>query len=168
LQGFSSAVGPGTRFCCIGELDLEEYRSHTLGLPVCPHTGRRISPETGKGRLTAVRTFYRWAYKMYLLDRLPRNVDDLARMPSNGHLPVRVYSFEELKAFWKSASSRLRCWIALALNCGFGQQDIAELRCSEVDWDHGTIERERSKTQVKAKFKLWPLAPDLLKKHRNP
>jgi hypothetical protein len=43
---------------------------------------------------------------------------------------------------------RLRCWMVLGLNCGFGQQDIADLRCNEVDWDNGYIERERSKTKV--------------------
>ncbi len=45
----------------------------------------------------------------------------------------------------------------LALNTGFGQQDISDLRMNEEDWENGYIERERSKTKVKAKHKLWSI-----------
>lgn len=48
-----------------------------------------------------------------------------------------------------------------------GQMDINDLRCDEVNWEDGYIERERSKTAVKAKCKLWPVTLALLEKHRH-
>jgi hypothetical protein len=37
---------------------------------------------------------------------------------------------------------------------------------AEVDWENGYIDRERWKTKVRARYKLWPLTLQLLKEHR--
>jgi len=73
---------------------------------------------------------------------------------------------DELKTLWANAVSRTRCFIALALNCGFGQQGISDLRTNEGNWDGGYIERARSKTGVQAKHRLWAATLALLKEHR--
>jgi len=49
-----------------------------------------------------------------------------------------------------------------------GQQDISDLRCDEIDGRDGFVERERSKTGVKAKHKLWQITLDLLAEHKHP
>ena len=171
LTDFAAAVGPGKQFGCIGEMDIEDYRSRTLGLPLSEHTGRPIRPATARGRLKAVRAMFRWAWKMHLIENLPRNIDDIAKMPNgngNGCQPeVRTFTKEELKALWANAVSRTRCLIALAINCGMGQQDISDLRTSEICWDGGYIERARSKTGVLAKHKLWSVTLHLMEEHRD-
>jgi len=49
LKAFAAAVGPDKRFSCLGELDIEDYRSRTLNLPQSEDTGRPIAPDnTGK------------------------------------------------------------------------------------------------------------------------
>jgi len=48
-----------------------------------------------------------------------------------------------------------------------GQQDISDLRMDEVDWENGYIERERSKTKVKTKHKLWAVTLELMKEFRH-
>jgi hypothetical protein len=48
-----------------------------------------------------------------------------------------------------------------------GQRDISDLRVNEVDWKNGYIERNRSKTGVRAKYKLWGVTLKLLKEHRH-
>jgi integrase len=58
--------------------------------------------------------------------------------------------------------------MALALNCAFGQNDISELRLSEVDFAKGYICRNRSKTGIWAKYKLWPVTLKLIEQHRSP
>jgi len=103
---------------------------------------------------------------MYLIERLPRNLEDIAKVPNGGQPQVRTFSMDELKLIWNNAIARLRCWIALALNCGMGQQDISCLKVAEVDWDNGYVVRERSKTKVKTKHKLWATTHELLKAHR--
>ena len=59
----------------------------------------------------------------------------------------------------------------MMLNTGAYQNDIAELRRSEVDWSRGTIRRARSKTRERGgpvvTYKLWPETFALLEKYRS-
>ena len=73
----------------------------------------------------------------------------------------------ELKTLWDVASSRVKSYIILALNCGLTQKDISDLRINEIDFDNGYIKRERSKTKVYAEHKLWGVTLDLIAKHRH-
>ena len=167
LNDFIAYVGMRTRFASIGELILDEYRSHTLALPMSQKTGRRISPATAKDRLSMVHTVYRWAWKMRIIDTLPRNLDGFAKV-TIPKTEAKVFSLEEIHALWNAADPRLRCWMALGLNCGYGQQDISDLRVDEVDWANGQIDRLRSKSGVQAKHRLWDITLDLMRGHRAP
>ena len=167
LNTFAQFIGENTRFATLQEMQLEAYRSHLLSLPVSNVTKRPIRLRTAKSRLAAVKTLYRWAYKMYLIENMPRNLMDYTNYPW-GKTTVKVYTLGEIETLWKRANDRLRCWIALALNCGFGQKDISDLCCNEIDWQGGYIVRERSKTGVKAKHKLWAITLQLLKQEMEP
>lgn len=131
LNDFAAHVGPGKKMSCLGELDLEDYRNHTLNRPQSNSTGRRIAPKTAKGRLGSVRTMIRWGWKMSIIDKMPRNLEDIAKVPNGGQPKVLRFTLDELKTLWELANDRLRCWIALALNCGMGQQDITDLKVGE-------------------------------------
>jgi excisionase family DNA binding protein len=165
LTQFSTAIGAQQKITSISELDLEDYRTHALTRPNSNKTGRPISPFTAQGRLSSVRIMIRWAWRMHLIENLPRNLDGIASIPNSGQPKVHTFSLDELKLLWAKAKPRLRCWIALALNCGIGQRDVSDLKVGEVDWDGGYIERERSKTGVKTKHKLWAATLELLKQH---
>ncbi len=171
LQDFVDRIGNAKRLGEICELDLEDYRNETLRLPTSAATGHRICLRTAKGRLKVVMVLFRWAYKMFLTSRLPRNIDSLSKVTKNGNgaqqPKVKTFTIEELQDMWANANGRTRCYIALALNCGMGQKDIADLRNKEVDWGNGYIERGRSKTNVQSKHKLWSVTLDLLKQHRS-
>jgi hypothetical protein len=57
-------------------------------------------------------------------------------------------------------------------NCGMTQEDVSELRDSEVDWQSGRVIRKRSKTATwdnvpTVNYKLWPLTFELLQKYRS-
>lgn len=174
LKDFWSCVGEKKRVGCIGELDLDEYRNRTLDLPLNGSKLKRrklkpISPATARDRLKAVRALYRWAWKMHIIENLPRNIDDIAR--TNGNVApeenIKTFSLDELKKIWSIAPSRTRCFIALALNCGMGQKDISDLKRNEIDLDGGYIERARSKTNIRAKHKLWKVTRELLAEHAD-
>ena len=169
LNRFVAYVGRNTLFDEIGETDLEDFKDHVLSRPISASSERPISSETAKGHLSIVKTMYKWAYKMRLIELLPRNLDDLTKISTNGNSEPKVLTFtmKELGILWKKGISRHRCFVLLALNCGFGQQDISDLRMDEVDWENGYIERERSKTKVKAKHKLWAVTLELMKEHRH-
>jgi len=146
------------------------YRNETLGLPISAKTGRSISSRTAYGRLKTVVALIRWAYRMHLLEHMPRNIDTLSKMPRNGNggqPEVRIFSAEELKLIWEKAPSRVRCFIALAINCGYGQKDLSDLRHGDIDWEDGYIERIRVKTGVRSRHKLWQITLDLVRKHKS-
>lgn len=165
LQNFNDHVGPRGVFRHLGEFDIDAFRTQTLSLPVSTYTQRPITISTARGRLKAVRALFRWAWKMRLIENLPRNIDDVARIPNGNRTEVKIYTVAELGTLWESAPSRTRCYMALALNCGYGQTDISDLRMGEVNWDEGYIERDRSKTRVRAKHKLWDVTLRLLKEN---
>ena len=173
LMDFARCVGADRQMSRVGELDLEDYKTHTLDRPHSSKTGRPIRPATAQGRLGGVRTMIRWAWRMHIIENLPRNLQDIAKVPNGGQPEVCVFTMDELSLIWEFALGRIRnrtrtrtrCWIALTLNCGMGQQDISDLKVGEIDWTGGYIIRERSKTGVKTKHKLWQMTLDLLREH---
>jgi hypothetical protein len=56
----------------------------------------------------------------------------------------------------------------MALNRGYGQTDISDLKVSEVNWELGIIDRQRSKTGVRQRHKLWPTTLALMQQVRYP
>lgn len=162
LHQFLGFVGSDKLFHSVSALALEDYRNHVLALPVSEQTGRPISPRTAKDRLAEVKAFMVWAYEMELCD-LPRNLRRYAQVDLPEPTPT-VFTSEELGELWKASSQRMRCLMALALNCGFGQQDLSDLRVGEIDFTGQFIDRRRSKTGVRARHKLWPMTVALLKK----
>ena len=101
------------------------------------------------------------------LCEMPRNLRRYSRL-SLPRPSVKIFSIEEVQTHWKDADQRLRCFMALALNAGMGQKDISDLRMREVDWDRGYIERGRSKTGVRGRYKLWPATLELMQAVRSP
>ncbi len=167
LSVFCAAVGAKERFCGLTELQLEDYKQAMLRLPKSKHTGRPISPSTAKGRLDAVKSLYRWAYKMHIIEAEPRNMLDYARVT----LPppkVAVFTVEEIRRLWAGADLRMKAWMSLALNTGAGQVDISELRVRDVSLESRVLDRPRIKTGVRGRHRLWPLTVELLGAHRRP
>ena len=56
--------------------------------------------------------------------------------------------------------------MALAVNCGYGANDISDLLVAEIDWETGIIDRDSSKTGIRQRHKLWPVTLELLKKFK--
>ena len=46
--------------------------------------------------------------------------------------------------------------ILLAVNCGFGNTDCAELKKDHIDWRKGWVDYARPKTFIERRCKLWP------------
>src|SRR5262249_39079581 len=62
--------------------------------------------------------------------------------------------------------------LLLMANTGATQEDVSDLKDSEVDWLAGRIIRKRSKTAAHenvpvVNYRLWPVTFDLLKKYRS-
>lgn len=163
LDCFLDFVGGNTSFDCVTELLLEDYRNHAIQLPKSEHTGKPIRPRTAQTRLATVKALYRWCYEMRLCE-LPRNIGRYARMTVPEPEP-EVFTLDEVRILWDAAHPRLRCFMALGLNCGYGQKDIADLTVKVINLEDGFIERHRSKTKIYSKHRLWPVTTELIAQH---
>ncbi len=160
---FTKHFGKDTLINDLTELDLEQYKNF--------HAGRKnISKITARDYLSTVKIFFRWGWKMSLIEKLPRNIDDLTKITSGRAKLVKpmpkIFTMEELKTLWEAAGEKVKTWTVLGLNCSFTQKDLAELRASELDLEHGSIKRERSKTKVYSVCTLFEVSVDLIAKHR--
>ena len=118
---------------------LRLYRDATIELPPVRlsdgTSGHNISPFTAKKRLAAVRMFMEWSYREGFIDHLPRNIDRRyveMRLPDPS---PKSFTVDEVQELFKYASQRTRLYIALSLNCGYGQTDIATLGHAEIFWE---------------------------------
>ena len=148
----------------LNEMCLDDYRNHTLSLPVSAATNKSISPWTAKSRLDIVKLMIKWGYQMALLETLPRNLDGYSRV-TIPEPTVNRFSREEIHTLYSAASERTKMYILLGLNCGFGQSDISDLRVGEVSIEAARVIRKRTKTGVHCQLKLWPLTVEMLKVH---
>ncbi len=124
----------------------------------------QYTAHTANDKLKFAAQFIRWAYEQRVLAELPRSLEKFVhRFPvvKEGH-PLPLIDIRKL---WKMASPRLRCFIALGLNCGFKNKDITSLDAGQLD--SGRLIGWRSKTKVPMNYKLWPVTWELIQQCRN-
>jgi integrase len=76
---------------------------------------------------------------------------------------VETYNPEELAVLWSYATPLERCYIALALNFGFGQMELRTLLAKDVDIATSWVGRVRQKTTIYAEWKAWPATVEAVK-----
>jgi integrase len=127
-----------------------------------------LSAYSVRDRLVKVRAFLKWAYRIGAIDCIPRNVDDdFARVGLPGPNP-KTFTLDEIRTLWNAASQRTKLYIALGLNCGYRQEDIASLIPEHIDLDARMIRRLRSKTGTAQPHKLWTVTAELLRRETAP
>lgn len=136
--------------------------------------GQPVSRETVKNMIKRIRHFIRWLHKSsvfawrkpedYQPEHVRINLTQAERARKVSTTQVPTYSVDELVTLWRYASPRERLFLVLALNCGFGQAEIASLQQAEVfiNQPHGHypitasfIRRLRAKSDVYGEWKLW-------------
>jgi integrase len=130
----------------------------------------KLKAVTAAGILGAAKAFVKWLWESEITETLPRNLRTLNI--GIGTTAVKKLPTEEVKALLSGASGRTKLFLLLMLNCGMTQQDISELRQTEVDWENGIVTRKRSKTRAAENvptvaYKLWPMTFNLLKQFRS-
>ena len=79
-----------------------------------------------------------------------------------------LYTPDEISAMTSGLPLRWRCYVALCLNCGFTQIDLANLKKDQIDLEDGRLVFKRTKTKrhkspPKVNYKLWSVTVELLK-----
>jgi len=68
----------------------------------------------------------------------------------------RMFEAHEIRRILAEAKPPLHTMVLLAINCGFGQTDLARLPIEYVDLDSGMIDYPRPKTEADRLCPLWP------------
>lgn len=139
---------------------LADYRT----LLLTAFNEKRYSGNTVNDKTKFLGQLIKWCYQRRVLNELPRSLGQVTRKVATvkGGEPLGNAVIESL---WAVADDRMRCWIALALNCGFKNRDIGELTGRDIV--RGRLLTRRHKTGVPMNVKLWPLTLELLERTRQ-
>lgn len=176
---------PGVPLTSIGRDQLQAAVNHWLKRPISAKTGEKIAVLTVVSRVGALGQFFRWCYNAEKWDGFRAwetlfAVDGDALMSPAEKQAAKQgkpkFTIAELATLYANATLRQRLYILLALNCGFGQTEIATLRHWDLHLDPPAdasreqkasfvayIERRRNKTNVEGKWELWKETADLLR-----
>jgi hypothetical protein len=183
LARVGSYLGPKKTLSSIGE---REIKAFVLLLAQRPLVKDRTTPERpmslGYAKRIALdcKWFLNWLYESELWDSRPRNFNRLFRFKAVLTLQERAaqldqgraepphFTVDQMAKLYAVACDRHRLWMLLSLNCGFAQAELDSLHRFEVKGMDATapfIERFRKKTQVYARWSLWPETADLLRRY---
>jgi integrase len=134
--------------------------------------GQAVAAKTKADRIAAVKQFVLWLYHREHIAEIPRLIAARKFSIEVGDSEIAIFEDSEIEAIMKAARGRAKLYVLLALNCGFTQIDIADLKRSEVSFKNGTIRRKRSKTQDHktvpvVTYKLWPETLELIREHAS-
>ena len=153
------SCGRGKLVKDMGPADFEFIRSKLPGGPVS--VGNQIQ---------WIRSIFKWVGEYY--GTFPRYGGQFNKPGKREVRRARktraLFEPAEVRKLLKAASSALRCFILLGINCGFGQTDCATLTGAAVDAKKRVISVERSKTGVRRVCPLWPETITALKKYKRP
>ena len=169
---FEQWLGSGVHVKEINGTTLRDFYQHLLGQPFGNIRRRNL--------FNAAKQWIRWAWKQddVELETLPKAMNDddlkfLAHLNRDGEETEvsedLLFTPDEVTAMTTGLPLRWRCYVALCLNCGFTQIDLANLRKDQIDLEAGRVIFRRTKTKrhksaPKVNYKLWPVTIDLLKK----
>lgn len=122
--------------------------------------GRKLVALGNEIRVT--RMLLKYAHDMDLIDK-PIKPGVGLRMPARDKIRQerqargkRLYAASEVKSLLDAATVPLKAMILLAVNCGFGNTDVAKLPKSALDLKGGWVDFPRPKTGVPRRCPLWP------------
>jgi integrase len=169
-QHFVPYLGPDSPVSAVDAATLSGFHTHLLGRLKTPARPDGMSTAYALDVFGVARSFIRFCWEHGGCE-LPRNVDRQFSFGSPVRA-VRTWTADEYKKAVDQAKNKLKLCLLLAGNCGMTQVDVSDLRDDEVDWESGTVTRQRSKTKGQANvptvtYKLWGVTFELLKKYRS-
>lgn len=150
-----ASLGKATPVNDLERADIERLRASLI-------RGKRkvLSPVSQKRRIGMARVLFNFANEELNCNIKYRKV---LRMPSAKSLRAarnkvgeRLFTPGEIQSLIASAKPQLKAMILLGINCGFGNDDCAELLVERVDVSGGWHGFARPKTQVARRCPLWP------------
>ena len=130
-------------------------------------TNKEYTAHTVNDKLKFAKQFIEWAWEQRILKEPPRQLDSFSKrlhIDKEGK-PIAVH---EITKLWDAAGYKMKAYMALALNCGFKNGDIAALTGEMLQGDRLVGHRQKTiKHKVPMNYKLWPLTLKLIKDNRK-
>lgn len=123
---------------------------------------REVGTHRLKGRIQRTKQIFKWAYESDLIEKPVKFGPNFKGPSARDKRKARVekgridYSAKEIRLYLEHAKPQMRAMILLAINCGFGNTDCAELKKDYIDWRKGWVDYARPKTFIERRCKLWP------------
>ncbi len=146
LSQLASFLGQGRKIRNISTLDLQSYKRRLQGQYGSAH---RLNLHLG-----TMKAMFHWARKNDILEHIP-NVDAVSRGKII-HQQRFTFRSEAITKLLAVANAKMRAMIWLGLNCGFGCTDCAQLKWTDLDFEHHRVKLARNKTGVPRNLPLWP------------
>jgi integrase len=178
-----SYLGPKKTLSSIGEREIKAFVLLVAQRPLVRDKARPERPMSlnyAKRIVADCKWFLNWLYESELWNERPRNFNRLFRFKAvltvqerasqleQGRAEPPHFTVDQLAKLYAVACDRHRLWMLLSLNCGFAQAELNSLHRFEVknlDSKEPFIERFRQKTQVYARWSLWPETAHLLRRY---
>ena len=160
FQEFCQANDAESIQAALSAANLEAYKLDAAG--------HYPSKYTLAGVTSTVKALITWAWETDRIDTLPRNLAKFRRVTTPDPVAL-VYTKSEVLDLYQHGSPTAKLCLLLALNGGYTQQDIADLRHDTIDWENGIIDACRGKIKkvaiVPRRVKLWPSTLQRLRLH---
>ena len=128
LKAFISFAGGASPLEDINSSALDGYRESVRSSELSPHSKR--------DRLASVKQMIKWAHRREYLDSMPRTLQSSWSIKVQSKA-VQIVADLDLERFHSESKPQLQLYTLLTLNCGMTQNDMADLKPSEVDWERG-------------------------------
>ncbi len=152
----TDAVGSLGKVRPVAELRPEDFARAKVD------ASKRLGPVSLGIWIQRVRTIFKWGYESEHLEQAVRFGPGFAK-PSRRAVRLqraaggsKLVESMDCRKLIAMAKPPLDAMVLLALNCGFGQSDCAELPMAAVDLSHGWITFPRPKTGIPRRCPLWP------------
>ena len=119
------------------------------------------TPRTLTKRLGGVAKWFNWLLDTEALQALPRSMKGYARVKQATPQPS-PFTVSEVRDIFKACPTLLRACFCLGINAGYTLIDCATLEPSHIDRQTGIVTRQRHKTKVEQRARLWPMTLSLL------
>ena len=123
---------------------------------------KRFGVNSLKNEINRVRILFKFGHDQRLIEN-PINYGQSFNRPSakvlrkdRNEVGAKLFEREEVLAILESADPVMKAMFLLAVNCGFGNTDVASLPEKSVDLELGWIEFPRPKTGIERRCPLWP------------
>ncbi|MFC1762566.1 tyrosine-type recombinase/integrase [Planctomycetota bacterium] len=137
----------------ISTLDLQNYK-------------RKLMRSYGSGHrvnlnISIMKAMFHWAKKNEVVDRIP-NIDSVSKIKVV-EAEKFIFTRAHIEKLVRVAGTKMCAMIWLAINCGFGCTDCAELKWKNLDLKSKRVKLARTKTGISRNLPLWPETVSALK-----